>query len=64
MEITELLNPTQVSKILNISRQQVYRLLQLGVIPVIRIGKSVRVSSNDLQAFIQNSRSKQEFLVE
>ncbi len=42
---------------LNISRSQVYRLIQNAIIPSVRINHSVRVRPCDLKAFIQKNWS-------
>ena len=49
-----LLNAGQVAEILGISRSKAYRMLRLSEIPTIKIGeKSVRVSNEDLNEYIQ-----------
>lgn len=55
--ISKLLKPIEVARILDISRSMAYRLLSHGEIPVIRIGKSVRVRKEDLEEFIEKSWS-------
>jgi excisionase family DNA binding protein len=50
-----LLTPLDVSKRLRISRAGAYRLLQRGGeigLPVVRIGKNVRLRQEDLREFI------------
>jgi excisionase family DNA binding protein len=47
-----LLAGKEVAEFLRLSRQHTYKLLRDGVIPSIRVGKSVRVRSQDLQAFV------------
>ena len=56
-EADRLLKAVEVAHILNISRSLAYRLLQKGVIPVIRINQSVRVHPRDLERFIAENRS-------
>jgi excisionase family DNA binding protein len=52
-----LLKPNEVADFLNISRSFAYQLLQTGAIPVVRLGKSVRVRPKDLENFIQANMS-------
>jgi excisionase family DNA binding protein len=51
-----LLKISAVANILSLSRSQTYALIASRVIPSIRIGKSLRVHSTDLQAFIDEQR--------
>ena len=51
----QLLTGEEVSKILRISRAYAYRLMKQGYIPTIRLGRSVRVSSESLLKFIQEN---------
>ena len=60
VETRQLLKAADVARILNISRSLVYRLLQRGKIPSIRINQSVRVDPGDLQQFIETNRSENE----
>jgi len=50
-----LLTPRDVSAILRTSRSFTYRLLQIGAIPVVRLGKACRVRPQDLVEFIENN---------
>jgi excisionase family DNA binding protein len=58
MEISEslprinLLKASDVAQMLNVSRSLVYRLLQEGQIPAIRINNTVRIKLQDLEIFI------------
>ena len=54
-----LLRPTDVARMLNISRSLAYRLLQTGAIPVIRINSAVRVKLQDLESYIEQQRSSE-----
>ena len=47
----------EISKLLRISRALAYRIISQGQIPSIRIGKVVRVKSDDLQKFIDQNMS-------
>ncbi len=52
--IEKLLKGNEVAHLLNISRSRAYILMQTGVIPTVRIGKSRRVRPQDLNAFIEH----------
>jgi excisionase family DNA binding protein len=51
-----LLKAAEVARILNISRSLSYRLMQTGVMPVIRINNAIRVTLPDLEEYIRRSR--------
>jgi excisionase family DNA binding protein len=53
-KIEKLLNGNEVARLLNISRSRAYILMQTGVIPTVRIGKSRRVRPQDLNAYIEH----------
>jgi len=53
-KIEKLLKGNEVARLLNISRSRAYILMQTGVIPTVRIGKSRRVRPQDLNAFIEH----------
>lgn len=53
----ELLKPKEVSRRLGLCKNSVYTLLQTGQIPSVRIGRAVRISSEDLARFIESRRS-------
>lgn len=59
-ETDRLLKAVEVAQILNISRSLAYRLLQEGIIPVIRIHQAVRVHPRDLQQYIEENRTGME----
>jgi excisionase family DNA binding protein len=48
-----LLRPDEVQKVLNISRSQVYKMLQSGEIPSLRIGRVFRIPDDKLKAWIE-----------
>jgi excisionase family DNA binding protein len=56
-EMTEqrLLKGEEVADILQVSRSFAYQLLRQGDIPVVRLGRAVRVRSEDLQRFIESN---------
>ncbi len=53
-----LLKAEEVAKYLRISKTGAYRLMQTGEIPVVRIGKVVRVREVDIESFVLNSIEK------
>jgi excisionase family DNA binding protein len=53
--ITKLLRGGDVAQILDVSKAYAYRLMATGQIPIIRLGRSVRVRQEDLEAFINNN---------
>lgn len=64
MAVTQIEQPTfnilcadDVAKRLNISKALVYQLVRRGAIPAVHIGKSVRIRSIDLEAYIQRNLS-------
>lgn len=50
-----LLKGSDVARRLNISRSNAYNLMQSGKIPVVRIGRCLRVREEDLEAFIRQN---------
>ena len=52
-----LLTAEEIAKILHISRAKVYRLIQRGQIPVLRIHRLVRVIPADLRDFAKRFHS-------
>ena len=48
-----LLNITEVSQVLRMSRTKIYELIALEGLPTVRFGKSVRVSVWSLQTWIE-----------
>ena len=52
----QLLKAEEVAKYLRICKSGAYRLMQSGEIPVVRIGKVVRVREEDIDSFVLNSK--------
>ena len=50
----KLLTPAVVAEILRVSMAKAYTLLKQGEIPVVRIGKNVRVRREDLERYIND----------
>jgi excisionase family DNA binding protein len=51
-----LLKADEVAKHLRLSKSGAYRLMQTGEIPIVKIGRSVRVREEDLDHFVLNSK--------
>ena len=47
-----LLRPDEAAKSLSLGRTRIYQLLADGVLPAIRVGRSVRVPADALRAWI------------
>lgn len=56
-EPNRLLKADEAAKILRLSKSGVYRLMQTGEIPVIRIHTAVRIREVDLEEFIKGQRT-------
>ena len=54
-QLDNLLTGGDVARILKISRSYAYRLMRRGEMPVVRLGRSVRVRPIDLDQFIKAS---------
>lgn len=53
-----LLNSDQVAEILGTSKSYAYTLMRRGELPVVRLGRAVRVRPGDLDNFIKASVDK------
>ena len=51
-----LLNVSQVAEALSLSEMTVYRMINAGQLPAYRIGKSFRVSRDDLDAWLSERK--------
>ena len=58
MNEDRLLKAVEVAEVLSISKALVYRLIQQGLIPSVRINHAVRVKRSDLYAFIERCRTE------
>jgi excisionase family DNA binding protein len=56
METKRLLVAEQVAQLLGVSRSKAYQMMLRKEIPTIKIGKCVRVQSQDLEDFILTHR--------
>jgi excisionase family DNA binding protein len=52
-ELTELMSPDEVRQYLGLGRTYTYRLLAVGAIPSVRIGRLRKVRRADLERFIE-----------
>ena len=52
-----LLKAEEVAKYLRISKSGAYHLMRTGEIPVVRIGKVVRVREEDIESFVMNTKA-------
>jgi excisionase family DNA binding protein len=51
-----LLTPSEAAKALSICERTLYALTKSGELPVIRIGRAVRYSPDDIKAWIERSK--------
>lgn len=56
-----LLTIGQVAQVLNFSRSKVYELINVGDLPVLRFGKSVRVRVSALEVWLDLQEEKSEY---
>ena len=61
---TLLLKPMEAAKAIGLGRSKIYNLIASGVIPSVRIGKSVRVPVEDLRAWIKKQTSNADASIE
>jgi excisionase family DNA binding protein len=53
--LNKLLRGEEVAQLLSISKAFAYQLMAAGKIPVVRLGRSVRVRPEDLEKYIETS---------
>jgi excisionase family DNA binding protein len=53
--IAKLLKPSEVAALLGVSKSFIYHLLQTGVIPVVRLGRTCRIRPQDLVEYIEKN---------
>jgi len=53
-----LLNTRQTARLLNISERTVFALTKSGELPSVKIGRCLRFSVSDLEAFVQKASEK------
>lgn len=50
-----LLKPVEVAELLGVSRSKVFAMLAAGELPVVRLGRVVRVPRRDLEAWLHSA---------
>jgi excisionase family DNA binding protein len=53
-----LLKPAEVSELTGLGKSKTYELIAAGVIPSVRIGRSVRVPAEQLQRWISSLQTQ------
>lgn len=53
--MTEYLTVDEIAKSLRLSKMTAYRLINTGVIPAIRVGRSFRIRRADFIAYLRNA---------
>ena len=56
--IPELFIPAEVCRVLRVKIRKFYQLVRSGRLRALRIGRELRVSSDDLQAFLEEQRKR------
>jgi excisionase family DNA binding protein len=51
-----LLTPSEAARVLAVTKTRLYRLVGAGVIPTVRLGRSLRFSPAALEALIRSER--------
>lgn len=52
-----LISPRQAAKLLSISERSLFTLTKSGVLPTVRIGRSVRYDPCDLRRWIESAKN-------
>ena len=55
--VTKLLNVGEGAKELRLAESNVRKLIRLGKLPVVRLGRRVLIAEADIQAFIEASKN-------
>jgi excisionase family DNA binding protein len=55
--VPRLLRATEVAAVLGLGRSKVYDMMKRGQLPVVRIGKAIRVPADALERWIKNHTS-------
>jgi len=55
-----LLRPPEVAEALGIGRSKVYELLAQGTLPLVRVGRSIRVPAVELRQWVEDETRKGE----
>lgn len=54
--MTPLKTVEQVADLLNVNKHTVYRLIRTNKLPTVKIGTAIRISDDDLNAYLQRQR--------
>ncbi len=57
LSIAGLLTRTEAAELLKVSPRTLHRLSNAGTLPIVRIGRQVRIHPDDLARFIEKARS-------
>ena len=57
--MTPLKTVEQVADLLNVNKHTVYRLIRTNKLPTVKIGTAIRISDDDLNAYLRKQRSGQ-----
>ena len=57
-EKRQFLSLEEVAELLSVNYQLVYRLVRAGELPAVRLGRVYRVDRNDLDDFLERSKTK------
>ncbi len=58
LETSKFYSLEEVAELLGVTYQLIYKLVRTGELPALRVGKMYRVTGEDLQAYLANSRVK------
>ena len=56
MNVTMYMNVESVAKSLDVSETTVHRLVNRGELPAIRVGRQIRISTDDLIRYVNQSK--------
>ncbi len=57
LPISALLTRAEAADLLKVSPRTLHRLTRAGTLPVVRVGRQVRIHPDDLARFIEKARS-------
>ena len=57
LPIAGLLTRAEAAELLKVSPRTLYRLSRAGTLPIVRVGRQVRIHPDDLARFIEKARS-------
>ncbi len=57
LPIAGLLTRAEAAELLKVSPRTLYRLSKAGTLPIVRVGRQVRIHPDDLARFIEKARS-------